>query len=317
MNKLLLVFLSGLCALHTYAQGNKYDATKELRGNGQLIRETKSVESFEEITINQFPAKVAVEVGGTTSAVTLSVDDNLRPLLHIESKNGTLTLSFKDPNDKPFWISKANVAVAVKTPVLKRLSNGSNGDVTVSGITGNSFDLTNQANGNVTLRGTVNRLNVVSLANGRVNAEQLMVDQASVVTQANATVSVNAKQLSSQKMAFATIRNVAEQSESSSKTQVSEARSDQKLVSIRFKNNSALPRTFTLISYAPGEEGNETNGFTLAPYANRQKQYPVGTTVYVATKDQVGVVMSGKRLSGKPFLTVDPGDDGRTVDLVK
>ncbi|WP_460972133.1 hypothetical protein [Spirosoma migulaei] len=36
------------------------------------------------------------------------------------------------------------------------------------------------------------------------------------------------------------------------------------------KGHRFIPSTL----YAPGEEANETNGFTLAPYANRKNSIP-------------------------------------------
>ncbi|MBC3785910.1 hypothetical protein [Spirosoma utsteinense] len=87
-------------------------------------------------------------------------------------------------------------------------------------------------------------------------------------------------------------------------------------VSFRLHNTSLLPKKVTLISYAPGESGNGTNGFMLAPKGNRTFTFPIGTRLYLATSDQVDIVMSGKRIdSGKPFLTVQQGDAGRAFDI--
>jgi hypothetical protein len=315
MNKLLLC-LACLLAISAKAQ-NKYDSANELRGSGRTVRETPVVKAFDAIEISQFPANVVVEVGAVGSSVDITLDDNLKPLLRVENENGTLKLSFQDPQNRPFWISKATISVKITTPTLRRLNHGSNSDVTVNKLSGGSFALVNEANGQVTLTGKVNTLDVVSSANGTVDADQLTVQTANVVTQANATIRVNAEQVKVVKQAFASVINVADRAKTSVPNQPSQTESSQKLVTLSFENNSPLPRTFTLVSYAPGEPGNETNGFTLAPYANRQKQYPVGTAVYVATKDQVDIVMSGRRLQGKPFITVNADDEGRLVKLIK
>ena len=87
-------------------------------------------------------------------------------------------------------------------------------------------------------------------------------------------------------------------------------------VSFRLHNTSLLPKKVTLISYAPGESGNGTNGFMLAPRSNRTFTFPVGTRLYLANSDQVDMVMSGKRIdSGKPFLTVRQSDAGKAFDI--
>ncbi len=315
--KRLLVILTGLLSIGVNAQTDKYNASTELRGSGRLVHVVPTVGRFESIETRQFPATITVEVGGTESAVTIDIDDNLRSLLWVEAEDGLLKLAFRDRQDKPFWISKDNVNVKITTPILKRFKHGSNSDVTVNGLRGDSFALINEANGNVTLNGKVNEISIVCSANGMINADKLKAQTASVVTQANATVRINAQQVNEVRQAFAKVINVAEQVPSAATSQVAVARSAQKLVNIRFQNDSPLPRQITLISYTPGEDGNETNGFTLAPYANRQKQYLVGTAVYVATNEQVDLVMRGGRLQSKPFLTVSTDDEGRIIKLVR
>ena len=88
-------------------------------------------------------------------------------------------------------------------------------------------------------------------------------------------------------------------------------------ITIRLQNPSLMPKKVALISYEPGEPGNSTNIFTLAPLAgSRAFKFPVGTKLYLANNEQVGVVMSGKRIdSDKPFLIVKAGDAGKAFDL--
>jgi hypothetical protein len=315
MKATLLSALFCLMLLDGNAQSGRYDTTTELRGSGRLVSETPTVDRFDVIEIRQFPANVTVDVGGSGPSVSITVDDNLRPFLRVSSRNGTLTLSFADPQGKPFWISKANVSVQIRTPTLTRLTNGSNGSVRVNGVQTDSFTLINDANGNVTLRGRTGTFAVVSKANGTVDASGLIAQKATVETEANATIRVNAQSLKTTKRAFATITNVANPPEAATVGQTVADKSTSPLITVRFLNNSARARPVTLISYAPGDEGNETNGFTLAPYASRPRQYAVGTVVYAATKEQVDLVMSGGRLRGKPLLTVAAGDNGRTIKL--
>lgn len=304
------------CAV--YAQESKYDASQELRGSGRVVRETKIVEPFDGIEINLFPAKITVEVGAAEPSVDISIDDNLRPLLHLDTKDGILQFSFKDPRDKPFWISQSAIKVTVKTPRLKQLKNrGSNSDILVSGLRGESFDLVNEANADITLRGNVNTFDLVSSANGTIHAEKLIAKTAHVVTQANATIRINAQTVHEVKSGHASLVNVANESAGRAESRKVSAANINALVKISFLNNSSLPRGFTLVSYTPGENLNETNGFRLAPYKSVTKRYPVGTAIYVASKEEVDVVMSGARLEGKPFITVNANDEGRTVKLVK
>ena len=87
-------------------------------------------------------------------------------------------------------------------------------------------------------------------------------------------------------------------------------------VVIRLHNTRLLPRKIALISYEPGEIGNGTNIFMMSPKGTKSVRFPVGTKLYIADNGQVDVVMSGKRIdNGKPFLTVQAGDNGRMFDV--
>ena len=288
---------------------------KELRGNGKVVTNTYTVATFEAIEIEQFPANVNVQVSERTSFVQVSMDENLVSQFKLTSENGTLKLALKDPDDKNFWVSKAAIDVKIYTKNLKSLRNGSNGDVAVAGLRNESFNLINDANGNVTLQGRAATLNLVSHANGTVNAEKFEVETANVIADANATIRLNTQQLKTATKAFAKIENVNDKA-SASETKVEVTTSSRsQLVNLLFINNSGTPRQVTLISYAPQKAGNETNGFTLAPYQKKEKQYAIGTKVYIATKGQIDLVMSGKTLQDEPFLTVQAGDEGRKVIL--
>ncbi|MBO0930840.1 GIN domain-containing protein [Fibrella aquatilis] len=207
--KTILLTIALLSSATLYAQRAKYDSSQELRGSGRLIRETKSVVSFTRIQTQQFPANTTVEVGGDESSVDISLDDNLRPFLQIDEQNGVLKLSFAEPSGKPFWISKSTISVTIRTPRLIGFKHGSNSNVDINGLNGERFDLANQANGNVTLRGKVTTLNVVSAANGDVQADDLIAQTANVVSTANANLRINAQTVNEVNSGNGQVINVA------------------------------------------------------------------------------------------------------------
>lgn len=87
-------------------------------------------------------------------------------------------------------------------------------------------------------------------------------------------------------------------------------------VSFKLRNPSLLPKKITLVSYTPGETGNGTTGFMLAPRGTKSFAFVAGTRLYLATSEQVDVVMSGRRIdSGKPFLTVKTEDANKAFDV--
>ena len=191
--KTTLFAFTWLLSLSIQAQDSKYSSSQEVRGSGRIVRESKPVAPFSEIQTQQFPATIAVEVGGNELSVAINLDDNLRPYLRIDQQNDILKLSFAEPSGKSFWISKSTIRVTIRTPQLIGFRHGSNSDVLIQGLSGEWFDLVNEANGRVRLRGKVTTLNVVSAANGDVRADELLSQTANVVSKANATLRVNAQ----------------------------------------------------------------------------------------------------------------------------
>ena len=89
-------------------------------------------------------------------------------------------------------------------------------------------------------------------------------------------------------------------------------------IKFSLRNNSPLPRKYTIITYQPSDNGsNGTQGFVLMPTFSKDFQLEVGTRLYVADSDQVDTVMGGQKLSGTPFLTVKAEDSGKIFGLNK
>ncbi len=94
------------------------------------------------------------------------------------------------------------------------------------------------------------------------------------------------------------------------------AQQDEQLITVTIKNSSLLPKKITVISYQPGESGNVTTGVMLWPVGSRKFKFKEGTKIYIATDEQVGTVMSGKRIDqDKPFLTVTRASEGKSFEL--
>jgi hypothetical protein len=203
---LVLLYLSA--PLH--AQDDQYAPQNEIRGSGQIVQEQKTLKPFDALETEKFHGNVIVEVGGTASTADIRIDDNLRPYLRIEEEDGRLKLSFRDPEGDPFWIGKSSITVTLRTPTLKRLSHGSNSNIIVNGLNGDNFSLANGANGNVTLRGKVNTLEITATANGTIRADELVAEKANVVTQANGNVRINAKSMYLVKAGHGNVTNVGE-----------------------------------------------------------------------------------------------------------
>ena len=88
-------------------------------------------------------------------------------------------------------------------------------------------------------------------------------------------------------------------------------------IMVTFKNNSLLPRKYTFITYSPDSDGNGTTGKMMAPNGTTSFEVLVGTKIYLANSQQVNVVMSGNKLTGKPFYVAKAEDANKTIELRK
>lgn len=82
------------------------------------------------------------------------------------------------------------------------------------------------------------------------------------------------------------------------------------------KNNSLLPRKYTIIIYAPQQEGNSTRVKWFLPYQRIKYELPIGARMYIATQSQIDIVMQGNSINGdKPFVEVNRKTKNRTLKL--
>ncbi len=87
-------------------------------------------------------------------------------------------------------------------------------------------------------------------------------------------------------------------------------------VKVYLKNGTWLPKNFLIITYAPGETGNGTNGFWIVPGFKKTVNYKVGTKIYLANQPQVNTVMSGKRIDNDPpFMIIKETDNEKAFYL--
>jgi hypothetical protein len=90
-----------------------------------------------------------------------------------------------------------------------------------------------------------------------------------------------------------------------------------KVVSVKFKNNSMLPRKYTFVTYAPYAKDNGTIGDIIIPNGTKELKVVVGTKIYLADRKDVKVVMGGNQLTGDPFYIATLEDDGKVINLRK
>ncbi len=162
-----------------------------LKGSGKLVNKTYNLTNFNKIYLADLDGEVAIAAGPSFS-IAIIIDDNLEPLLAVKENNGKLTVAFEDNRNNKRYVEESNVRVTITLPTLLFLENDGNANVTATGITGNAFAIQNLANGNATLSGTVNNIEIRKTGNGNVNAKAVAAEKATVKATGNGNVLVNA-----------------------------------------------------------------------------------------------------------------------------
>jgi hypothetical protein len=137
-----------------------------VQGNGQVVSERREVAALGGIDING-PLQVEVRVG---SGPTLQVegDSNLLPMVRTDAAGGTLRVWVEGS------IRTSNpLRVTYTTPALNQVVSNGSGRLTVSGLNGGDFEITQTGSRSTQLSGRVDRLKVRLTGSGGVQAAGL------------------------------------------------------------------------------------------------------------------------------------------------
>lgn len=155
-----------------------------VRGSGNVITESRDVSGFSEIALFG-SGTVHVDVNGTES-LTVKAEDNIMPLLKTEVRNGRLELSIES-NVSP----TTDVTYTVTAVALDGVTITGSGDVTVTGITADSFDVEISGSGRVEPTGTAVTLAVEISGSGRYEGEALAASVGTVRVSGSGEAVVN------------------------------------------------------------------------------------------------------------------------------
>jgi hypothetical protein len=324
--------------------GNAQGGMNVLRGSGKMVTITPEVANFDKIDLNMH-ATTVVEIGKPNS-ITIEVDDNLVKLLDVKTGilDNTLTIKFK--SIKTGWVESSNPIIRISVPTLSAFKQTWNGKTTIIGVSGRAFRAENGGNGVLILRGPkVDELNLISNGNGEIDADNLTATTATIKAYGNNNTHFNATNTYAAKLdgngeivnkgtGTATDRSIKGNGTIGDTYTVKTVSSDWKSgkstekvvktgqnagtqkVKISLRNNSILPRKYTVITYQPSDNGgNGTSGITLMPTFSKSFEVEVGTRFYIADGSQIDTVMGGKKLTGTPFLTVKAEDNGKIFGL--
>jgi hypothetical protein len=298
-----------LTNITTFAQNRR-----ALLGNGQLVTvEIPSLEPFTAIEIEGIPGgNGGIQIiSGETAAVTILADENLASLFEIKQKNGQITVSMPKNKNNRMWIEDTHIQITIKAPVIQKINIDGNMNAVATNLDIDDLTIEKAGNGNLTLSGKADNLDLRKTGNGNVDAKNLLVKNAKVQSMGNGSVAVNTREtLQTERSGNGDILQIGEGKVSKglnmgngevitreeAKKQAEAPASD--YVSVTLVNDNLRSRNFTV----RGRANNKFSyGIEISPKGSRKERFPVGTVIETKL--------------GKTVYTVVKEDDGKKVVL--
>lgn len=173
-----------MVSLNVSAQG------KPLNGSGKIVERTFNYENFDQLQIRDLSGKITVETGKPFS-VSVSIDDNLEPLLRVSNQNGELQMELEDNENNRRYIEATHIRIVITMPVLNSLRYRSNSDISISGIQQALLKIRAAGNGDIMLSGKTEELDIEKSGNGDLKAEGLLATRVQVQKSGNGDVLIN------------------------------------------------------------------------------------------------------------------------------
>lgn len=181
----------------------------QLKGSGTTISKTYNYKDFNQIKFDDLDGKIEVEIG-KPYAINITIDDNLAPLLVVEEnkKENLLKFFFKGNTNNKRYIEDTRISIKICMPSVEAIHHNGNSELTVTGISGNTFEFENNGNAVSKLYGSATLLTIRNSSNGNVYAEQLIAVEASIVCTGNGNVNANVfNQITAKASGNCSIRN--------------------------------------------------------------------------------------------------------------
>ena len=187
MKKSILLLAILFTSLTTFSQ---------LRGSGKTVIKTYDYQNFNKVNFDDLDGKLEIEVG-KPFGISITIDDNLVNLLTLVENfdDKQLTISLKGNRNNNKYIEDTQIKVKITMPFLAEVNNNGNSGLIVTNINSKNFKTENPVNGNTTLSGIVDNLEVICRGNGNLNATKLIVKNASITCRGNGNAKINAEKI--------------------------------------------------------------------------------------------------------------------------
>lgn len=220
------------CAIIIAPDGNdaRFESawsSNAIKGNNEIITEKRAVSGLASLNVSG-PLQVEVKVGAAPSMEVVA-DSNLVGLVQTQTVGGS----------QKIWIderfnSQNPIRVIYTVPQLNEVASSGSGRLTINGLNGSNFNISNNGSRSVVLEGQVARLDINSVGSGRINALGLLSNDAKVRVHGSGSLNlgpVNGNQLdvtvhgSGSVSAIGNVRNLLAQTHGSGSAELSSVKS--------------------------------------------------------------------------------------------
>lgn len=178
------------CAIIIAPDGNdaRFESawsSNAIKGNNEIITEKRAVSGLANLNVSG-PLQVEVKVGVAPSMEVIA-DSNLVGLVQTQTVGGS----------QKIWIderfnSQNPIRVVYTVPQLNEVASSGSGRLTINGLNGSNFNISNNGSRAVVLEGQVARLDVNSVGSGRINALGLLSNDAKVRVHGSGSLNLGA-----------------------------------------------------------------------------------------------------------------------------
>ncbi len=189
MKKIILIIaIFNLFCTATFAQKGP------LKGTGKIVSRTFDFKDFDKVSFEDFDGKIEVEIGKSFS-INVDIDENLEPRLEVKKDDAEnqLTIRLAGNLNGKLYLENTRIKIKVTMPEASVIQHRGNTNVHISGIMGRYFRFENDGNGDVSLQGNIDELDIKKNGNGSVNAQKLIAKTAKVKSYGNGNVLVNSQ----------------------------------------------------------------------------------------------------------------------------
>lgn len=196
MKKLIVsitLLLSTLCIV--FAQRDM----RPLIGNGTPKNVQYDIKAFENLEILWLDGNIEVEFGATKSEISIVTDENIFNLLKVSNTEEWLKLEIPENFKNRLWLEDDKTTIKIRTTAQPRqITYKANANATIKGINTTFLSIDKDENGNLTLSGKVQQLDINKKDNGGVDAGNLITDITNINSSGNGAVSINSKTVQKQ-----------------------------------------------------------------------------------------------------------------------